>query len=203
MSNLNLNKQDIFKELNERIAKCQACGLCKTRTNTVPSKGNSNAKIMLIGEGPGADEDLQGLPFVGAAGQLLHKILKAAGINSDELFFTNVVKCRTDENNRNPSEAEIFACNDFLETQLFLIHPELVIAVGGVATQTLLRISTGIMTLHGKIRNWRGIRLFPMIHPSYLLRNPDKSSDPGSPRYKMWEDAKLLKKYVDEVNLNG
>ena len=190
----------IWEELKNKINTCNKCGLCKTRHNAVPGEGNLNTKVVLIGEGPGKDEDMTGRPFIGEAGQLLTKILNAAKIDRNELFITNVIKCRTDEFNRDPMQEEMYACRDFLEAQLLIIRPSIIITAGNVPTKLLLRTNNGITSLHGKFSDWRGIKLFPIFHPSYLLHSPDKSNNVGSPRYLMWQDIKLLKQKIDEVN---
>ncbi len=151
---------------------------------------------MIIGEGPGEDEDKTGQPFVGRAGQLLTKILNAAGINRNDIFITNIVKCRP-PNNRVPSQDEMLKCGEFLEAQILLIRPKILVALGNTALKYFFKSNGGITKLRGQWLNWRGIPLFPMFHPSYLLR--DDSRTPGSPKALTWDDVRELKKKLDEL----
>ena len=187
-----------WKELHERIASCTKCKLCKTRHNTVPGEGPQiNCRVVIIGEGPGQEEDETGRPFVGKAGRLLTDILEKGGdIRRNSIYITNMVKCRPPEN-RNPEPDEIKACSDFLEAQLLLLHPDIVVTMGNVPTKPLLNTKQGITSLRGEFIDWRGIKLFPMFHPSYLLRNESKAV--GSPRYLMWQDVKKLKAAIDKL----
>ena len=186
-----------WEELHRRIASCTKCELCKTRINTVPGEGPIDTRVVIVGEGPGQEEDESGRPFVGKAGRLLTDILEKGGdIRRNSLYITNTVKCRPPEN-RNPKPEEISACRDFLEAQLLLIHPDIVVTMGNVPTQALLNTKNGITSLRGQWIDWRGIKLFPMFHPSYLLRNESKAV--GSPRYLMWQDVRELKAKIDEL----
>ena len=155
---------------------------------------------MIIGEGPGADEDLQGEAFVGKAGQLLTKILEAAKIYRKDVFITNVVKCRP-PNNRVPTVDEIVACNSFLESQIALISPKIIITLGNTPTRWLLKTSEGITALRGKWFKWRGIELMPQFHPSYLLRNQSRAK--GSPKDLTWNDIQEVKRKWDKINKGG
>ncbi|MBQ9389903.1 MAG: uracil-DNA glycosylase [Synergistaceae bacterium] len=186
-------------ELKRRVSECQKCGLCKKRHNTVFGEGPEiNCRVVIVGEGPGADEDTLGRPFVGKAGQLLTGILENGGrIPRKSLYITNIVKCRPPEN-RNPTREEAAACDEFLEAQLLLLHPDIVVTLGNVPTQWLLKTTQGITSLRGQWLDWRGIKLFPMFHPSYLLRNDSRSK--GSPKDLTWQDVKLLKSKIDELN---
>ncbi|MBI4594878.1 MAG: uracil-DNA glycosylase [Candidatus Tectomicrobia bacterium] len=177
-----LTLEDVRKELGD----CQRCRLCKERTNIVFGTGNEHAKLIFIGEGPGRDEDLKGEPFVGRAGQLLTKIINAMGLKRQDVYITNVVKCRP-PGNRNPLPDEIAACEPFLIKQLEAIKPKLICALGTVAAQALLKTDKRISELRGKFFYYRGIKLLPTFHPAYLLRNPE---------YKkaVWEDMQLLMK---------
>lgn len=187
----------VFEELHAQIASCTKCELCRTRTNTVPGEGPLNCRVVIVGEGPGQEEDESGRPFVGKAGRLLTDILEKGGnIRRDSLYITNTVKCRPPDN-RNPNVKEIESCRDFLEAQLLLLHPDIVVTLGNVPTQALLNTKQGITNLRGKWIDWRGIKLFPMFHPSYLLRNESKAV--GSPRYLMWQDVKDLKAKIDAL----
>ena len=201
MSNFKLNREPIWNEIKAQIAICQKCRLCETRNKTVPGTGNLNSKVVLIGEGPGAEEDMSGYPFVGDAGKLLTKILASVEIDREKIFITNVVKCRTDKDNRDPYTEEQIACSEFLEAQLLLIRPAIIITAGNIATKWLCKTETGITALHGQFLDWRGIKLFPIFHPSYLLRNNSNVKSKDNPRYLMWEDVKALRKYLDKENL--
>ena len=178
------------------MAACRRCGLCETRTNTVFGQGAVRTPIVMVGEGPGADEDAQGLAFVGRAGQLLTKILSAAGIDRESVFITNVVKCRP-PNNRTPTQEEMLKCGDFLEAQLLLLRPRILVCLGNTPLKWLLRTSEGITALRGRWFDWRGVRLFPMFHPSYLLRNDSRQK--GSPKDLTWQDVQNLKARLDEI----
>ena len=187
----------VFDELHRKIASCTKCGLCRTRINTVPGEGPLNSRVIIVGEGPGQEEDESGKPFVGKAGRLLTDILEKGGnIRRDSIYITNTVKCRPPDN-RNPTTQEINSCRDYLEAQLLLIHPDIVVTMGNVPTRALLNTTNGITSLRGTFVEWRGIRLFPMFHPSYLLRNESKAV--GSPRYLMWQDVLKLKAEIDKL----
>jgi DNA polymerase len=145
---------------------------------------------MFVGEGPGFEEDLQGLPFVGPAGELLTRIIQAIELSRDEVYIANIVKCRP-PNNREPEPDEIATCRPFLERQIRAIRPRVICSLGRVATQALLATSRGINELRGKIYSWEDVRIVPTYHPAYLLRNP------GDKR-KTWEDVKLVRSLLDE-----
>lgn len=185
-----------WEELRGRVAACRRCGLCETRTNMVFGQGAVHTPIVMVGEGPGADEDAQGLAFVGRAGQLLTKILSAAGIDRESVFITNVVKCRP-PNNRTPTQEEMLKCGDFLEAQLLLLRPRILVCLGNTPLKWLLRTSEGITALRGRWFDWRGVQLFPMFHPSYLLRNDSRQK--GSPKDLTWQDVQNLKARLDEI----
>ena len=158
-------------EVRRTLGDCRRCKLCSGRKNLVFGVGNPKARLVFVGEGPGAEEDNQGIPFVGAAGQLLTKMIVAMGYGRDEVYICNVVKCRP-PGNRNPEPDEIEACQPFLEAQLNAIRPSVIIALGKFAAQTLLRTDTPITRLRGQWREYVGIPLMPTFHPAYLLRNP-------------------------------
>ena len=158
-------------EVRRALGDCKRCKLCSGRKNLVFGVGNPKARLVFVGEGPGAEEDNQGIPFVGAAGQLLTKMIAAMGYTRDEVYICNVVKCRP-PGNRNPEPDEIQACQPFLEAQLSAIRPSVIIALGKFAAQTLLRTDTPITRLRGQWREYVGIPLMPTFHPAYLLRNP-------------------------------
>jgi DNA polymerase len=181
--------------LRSRVSECTRCALHKTRKNTVFGQGVLKTNLVFVGEGPGETEDEQGLAFVGKAGQLLTKILDAGGISRDEAFITNVVKCRPPEN-RTPAQEEMLACSEHLEAQLLLLRPKVVVCLGATALSWLMKTSRSISALRGQWFDWRGITLFPMFHPSYLLRDPSKAK--GSPKDLTWQDVRALKKKLAE-----
>ena len=172
-------------ELRAEIGDCQRCRLCEKRNTIVFGVGNPDAEIMFIGEGPGYEEDKQGEPFVGRAGQLLTQIItKGMQMQRSDVYIANVVKCRPPEN-RNPEPDEIAACEPFLAKQLELIRPKVIIALGKFAAQTLLKDTTPITRLRGKWQSYHGIKLMPTLHPAYLLRNPKD-------KRLVWEDIKAV-----------
>ncbi len=166
------------------LAECTRCKLAGGRTNLVFGVGNPAAELMFVGEGPGADEDQQGEPFVGKAGQLLTKMIEAMGYRREEIYIANVVKCRP-PGNRNPEPDEIEACEPFLRAQIAAIRPRAIVALGKFAAQTLLRDPTPITRLRGAWREYEGVRLMPTFHPAYLLRSPAEKG-------KAWEDLKAV-----------
>jgi DNA polymerase len=183
-------KEELWRDLQTQVAQCTRCPLASTRTRTVFGEGPRNTAILFIGEGPGADEDASGKPFVGKAGQLLTKILEAAGIPRQDVFITNVVKCRP-PGNRVPTLEETFACDRFLQTQIALVSPRILICLGNTPTKWILKTSEGITKTRGKWFNWKGISVMPMFHPSYLLRY--QSSTVGSPKHLTWTDIQAVK----------
>jgi DNA polymerase len=173
--------------LAKEVAGCVRCGeLSKTRTQTVFADGRAGAELCLIGEAPGADEDAQGIPFVGAAGQLLNRILAACGLKREEVYICNVLKCRP-PNNRSPKPDEVGNCRDYFVRQLELLQPRYLVALGGTAAKALLGTELSIGRLRGKFHDFRGIPVMVTYHPSYLLphRSPEKKRD-------VWEDMKRL-----------
>lgn len=173
-----------LEEIRRELGDCRRCKLCEGRKQIVFGSGSPKARLVFVGEGPGAEEDAQGLPFVGAAGQLLTKMIQAMGLRRDDVYICNVVKCRP-PGNRNPEPDEIAACEPFLRAQLQSIQPEVVVALGKFAAQTLLRESTPITRLRGQWRTYEGMRLMPTFHPAYLLRNPAEKKP-------AWEDLKAV-----------
>lgn len=171
-------------EIRRELGDCRRCKLCTGRKQIVFGSGDPRARLVFVGEGPGAEEDAQGLPFVGAAGQLLTKMISAMGLRRDDVYICNVVKCRP-PGNRNPEPDEISACEPFLRAQLQSIGPEVVVALGKFAAQTLLREATPITRLRGQWRTYQGMRLMPTFHPAYLLRNPAEKKP-------CWEDLKAV-----------
>lgn len=164
-------------ELSRQVASCERCPLHRTRTQTVFSDGSPSARLMFIGEAPGADEDAQGVPFVGRAGQLLTRMIEGGmGLSRQDVYIANVLKCRPPEN-RNPEPPEIASCRGYLEAQIALVRPEVIVALGKFAAQFLLETEEGIMKLRGRWGRWRGIPVMPTFHPSFLLRQPDRKRD--------------------------
>lgn len=170
--------------LREELGECRRCGLCRQRKNIVFGAGSPKARLVFVGEGPGRDEDLRGEPFVGAAGELLTRIIEAINLTREEVYICNIVKCRPPQN-RNPQPEEVAACRPFLQRQLEIIQPEFIVALGKVAAQTLLETDQAISRLRGRFHDYHGMRLLPTYHPAYLLRYPEKKRD-------VWEDMKLL-----------
>lgn len=166
------------------ITDCHRCNLAEGRTRIVFGDGHPQARLVFVGEGPGHDEDLQGLPFVGRAGQLLTRIIEAMGLQRSDVYICNIVKCRP-PGNRNPAPAEIEACSPFLRRQLAAIQPEFICALGTFAAQTLLDTATPISRLRGRFHTYQGIELIPTFHPAYLLRNP-------ASKREVWEDMQQL-----------
>ncbi len=194
-------REELIKIIEERIAQCTSCPLSFQRTNTVPGEGNIYSPIMFVGEGPGEEEDKQGRPFVGRAGQLLTKIIESVNLKREDVYITNVVKCRP-PNNRVPKPEEISACSHFLLAQIEIINPRIIIPLGSTAAGFFLPDAGSISTIRGKEFDWiGGIKIFPMFHPSYLLRNP--SNEPGSPKYLTWQDIKYVRKKYDEFIRGG
>src|SRR5664280_3173745 len=179
-------KEEQLTKLCQEMANCQLCQLAKTRHNLVFGDGNSHAQIVFVGEAPGADEDEQGLPFVGRAGQLLTKIIEAMGIKRKEVYICNILKCRP-PGNRNPLPGEISLCEQFLKKQLQAISPQVICALGTFAAQTLLQTDIPISALRGRFHSYEGIKLMPTYHPAYLLRNP-------SAKKLVWEDVQMIMK---------
>lgn len=177
-----------LKAIRDEIGDCRRCKLCEGRTNIVFGVGDPNARLMFVGEGPGRDEDLQGEPFVGRAGQLLTKMIEAMGLKRSEVYIANIVKCRPPDN-RYPEPEEVDTCMPFLLKQIEAVSPKIVITLGNLATQTLLQTKTGIMTLHGNFQEWKGIQVMPTYHPAFLLRNPNMKKP-------CWED---LKKVIERL----
>lgn len=173
-------REDLLAELEKQVSVCTKCGLSRDRTQTVFGQGNPKAQLVFVGEAPGAEEDRQGLAFIGRAGQLLTRIVEAMGLRREDVFICNVLKCRP-PGNRDPEMSEIISCEPYLLRQLELIRPEVMVALGRVAIQTLLRDKTPISRIRGKWHDYHGIPLMPTFHPAYLLRNPAE-------KRRVWED---------------
>lgn len=175
--------------LAETVSGCTRCGLAARRTQTVFARGSGVSGLCFIGEGPGADEDAQGLPFVGAAGQLLDRMIAAMGLARDEVYVCNIVKCRPPDN-RKPELEEMAACSPYLVEQLELVQPQVLVALGATAVQGLLGTSEGITRLRGKWKLYRGrIAVMPTFHPAYLLRNP-------AAKREVWEDLQAVLRQI-------
>jgi uracil-DNA glycosylase len=173
-------------DVRAELGDCQCCPLCKTRTNLVFGEGNNRAGLVFVGEAPGADEDKQGRPFVGKAGQLLTRIIVAMGLQRQDVYICNILKCRP-PGNRNPKPEEIAACEPFLIRQLQAIQPKVICALGTFAAHTLLKTDVPITLLRGRFHSYQGIPLMPTYHPAYLLRNPGAKK-------QVWEDVQQIMK---------
>jgi uracil-DNA glycosylase family 4 len=180
---------DSLSTLAEAISQCRECPLHKNRRQAVPGQGPKKTRIMLIGEGPGFEEDQQGKPFVGPAGQLLIKMVQAIQLNREEVFITNTVKCRP-PGNRLPSNEEIAQCRFFLEEEIRLTDPPILVALGGCAARTLTRSPDKISDLRGRFMDYQGRRLMATYHPAFLLRNPEAKRE-------AWEDLKKIRREYD------
>lgn len=172
-----------WNQLQHEVSLCRACGLCETRTQTVFGVGNRHAGWMLIGEAPGQNEDLQGEPFVGKAGQLLNEMLRAIGLAREEVFIANVLKCRPPAN-RDPQAEEVAACRDFLRRQIALLQPKIILAVGRIAAQNLLNTQQPLAKLRGRQHRLENIPLVVVHHPAYLLRALTEKA-------KAWDDLQF------------
>ena len=181
-----------WEGLEQAVAGCCACGLCKTRRNTVFGVGNREAELMIIGEAPGAEEDRQGEPFVGRAGELLNNMLAAIGLGRDRVYIANILKCRP-PGNRNPSVEEAAACAPFLQRQLELVAPRVVLAVGGVAAHNLLATDESVGRLRSRQHRLPGsdVPVLVTYHPAYLLRRPEEKA-------KSWVDLQGLHRFLHE-----
>ncbi len=179
-------KGDLLNQVRKNLGECTRCKLHPHRKNIVFGTGNPEAKLVFVGEGPGGDEDLQGKPFVGRAGQLLTKIINSINLTREEVYIANIIKCRPPQN-RNPEPDEIKACEPFLIQQLDVIQPKIICALGTFAAQTLLETDERISRLRGRFISYRGSKLIATFHPAYLLRNPNKKRD-------VWEDMKMIRK---------
>ncbi len=179
-----------WEQLESEVACCEKCRLCKSRTHTAFGEGNRHAEIMLVGEGPGREEDLQGRPFVGPAGQLLNRMLSATGFQREDVYIANVVKCRP-PNNRNPEDDEAAACLPYLRGQYALIRPKIILCLGAVATRHLYDGDARITRVRGQWKQKGGVWFLPTYHPAALLRDESKKRD-------AWADMQaMLQKYTE------
>lgn len=189
-----------LEKVKEKCLKCQKCSLAKSRNNVVFSDGKPNNKIMLIGEAPGYWEDMKGKPFVGKAGQLLDKIFNCVGLSREkDIYICNTIKCRPPEN-RNPLPEEKSACREYLDAQIKILNPKIILLCGKVAAQSFLGEVNSITKIRGKWFDgndfgFKNVKFMPIFHPSYLLRND--SREKGSPKWLMWQDIKEIKKAYD------
>jgi uracil-DNA glycosylase len=184
---------ETLEQIRADLGDCQRCKLWKTRTNLVFGEGNPNAELMFVGEGPGADEDASGRPFVGRAGQLLTDMIKAIKMKREDVYIANVVKSRP-PGNRAPEKEEVDACSPFLFRQIAAIHPRLIVTLGNPATQSLLRTKKGISLLRGQFHNYPqipDIRVIPTFHPAYLLRDPSRKRE-------TWQDLQKAQAFLEE-----
>ena len=180
-----------LEEVRKELGDCKRCKLHQTRRTIVFGEGNEKATLMFIGEGPGYDEDVQGRPFVGRAGQLLTKIIQSINLQREEVYIANIIKCRPPQN-RNPEPDEIQSCNPFLRKQIQVIQPKIICALGTFSAQTLLKTETKITALRGKFYDLEGIKVIPTYHPAFLLRNPDKKRE-------VWEDMKKIAEWINNA----
>lgn len=179
---------DNWSDLQAEVAACRQCGLCETRTQTVFGSGNQQAEWMLIGEAPGQNEDLQGLPFVGKAGQLLTEMLRSIGLNREDVYIANMLKCRP-PNNRDPKPDELAQCRPYLERQLALLQPKIILAVGRIAAQALLNTDQPIGKLRGRVHTLGATPVVVVYHPAYLLRSLLE-------KRKAWQDLLLAMQQI-------
>ncbi len=179
--------EDIWRDLGD----CKRCGLCEGRTQVVNTHGNHRARLMFVGEAPGADEDAQGKPFVGRAGQLLTKIIEAIGFKREEVLIGNVNRCRP-PGNRQPTLEEAAICRPFLFREIAAVQPDVIVVMGNTALRNLLEVREGITRVRGKFQDFRGIKVMPTFHPAYLLRDPSKKRE-------TWEDLKKVRDYLDST----
>jgi uracil-DNA glycosylase len=184
----------VLASLREELGDCRRCKLCEKRTNIVFGVGDPHAKLMFVGEGPGADEDAQGEPFVGRAGQKLNEMIHAIGLDRKDVYIANVVKCRP-PGNRDPEPDEVKTCSPFLFRQIEAIRPAVIVALGSPATKTLLNTKVGITALRGKFGSFRGIPVMPTFHPAYLLRQYTVEN-----RLAVFEDLKAARARIDDAS---
>lgn len=175
-----------LEEIRRELGDCKRCKLHRHRRHIVFGMGSPEARLVFVGEGPGEDEDIQGMPFVGRAGQLLTKIINSINLTREEVYITNIIKCRPPQN-RNPESDEIKTCEPFLIKQLDAIQPKIICALGAFAAQTLLETDEKISSLRGSFITFRNSKLIATFHPAFLLRNPQRKRD-------VWEDMKIIRK---------
>ena len=184
-----------WPQLMEEISACDKCRLCETRTNVVPGEGDPNARLMFIGEGPGRDEDLQGRPFVGRSGELLTRMIRGIGLEREQVYICNVVKCRPPQN-RNPEPDEAAACLNYLRAQVGLVRPQVVVLLGKIACRYTLQQEVSVMREHGTWFERKGVWFIPTYNPSALLRNPALKRD-------SWDDFQKIREKLREIEAAG
>src|SRR6476620_9188219 len=183
------SSQETFEQIHNEIGDCTRCPLHRERTTVVHTEGNRKARLMFVGEAPGADEDIQARPFVGRAGQLLTKIIEAIGLKREEVLIGNVNRCRP-PGNRPPTFEEASMCKPFLEREIAIVQPEVIVTRGNTALQNLLGAKQGISKLRGTFQDYKGINVMPTYHPAYLLRDPSKKRE-------VWEDLKKVRDHLE------
>lgn len=183
------DSSESFEDIWADIGNCVRCQLCEKRTHIVHTEGNRRARLMFVGEAPGADEDAQARPFVGRAGQLLTKIIEAIGFKRDEVLIGNVNRCRP-PGNRPPTEEEASMCKPFLLREIAAVRPEVIVVLGNTATRNLLNTKVGITRLRGEFQDYHGVKVMPTFHPAYLLRDPSKKQE-------TWQDLKKVRDYLE------
>lgn len=185
-----------MEEMAEHCNRCHRCDLGTTRTYAVVARGNANADLMIVGEGPGQNEDETGLPFVGKAGQLLDKILESVNLTEDDVLICNIVKCRP-PGNRTPTQDEMDACRPYLMEQIRMVDPKIILLSGASAVRGLIGDKRGITKIRGEWIEWENRLCMPVFHPAYLLRN--QSREKGSPKWLMWQDIQAVRNKLDEL----
>lgn len=183
-------------EMSRHCNQCQRCDLGSTRTHAVVWRGNLQADLMIVGEGPGQNEDETGLPFVGKAGQLLDKILASVSLTEEDVFICNIVKCRP-PGNRTPTQEEMDACRPYILEQIRMVDPKIILLSGASAVRGLTGDKRGITKIRGEWIEWNDRLCLPVFHPAYLLRNPSKER--GSPKWLMWQDIQTVRTKLDEM----
>jgi len=193
LSSSSESKLSFFQALEEKILNCQKCDLSQERRNAVPGDGNAETELMFVGEAPGYDEDIQGRPFVGRAGQLLTKIINAMKFQREDVYITNVIKCRPAKN-RTPHKNEIEQCKHYLFEQIEMIKPKVIVALGKVATDFFVKSDLGMTQLRGNFHDFNNARVMPTFHPSYLIRNEGNREI----RKMVWEDMKKVMAFLNK-----
>ena len=179
--------EESLEDIARRVLSCKLCPLARTRTKAVPGEGDSKARLLFVGEAPGHDEDVQGRPFVGRAGQLLTKIIEAMSFRREDVFITNVVKCRPPEN-RTPVREEADACGPYLTAQIEILNPKVIVSLGKSATDFFIRNARGMTQIRGEFYEYRGIPVMPTFHPSYILRQESIKSV----KKQVWQDMQKV-----------
>lgn len=185
------SSSETFEQIHQDIGDCTRCPLHRGRTTVVHTEGNRKARLMFVGEAPGADEDIQARPFVGRAGQLLTKIIEAIGLKREEVLIGNINRCRP-PGNRPPTPDEVSMCKPFLLREIAIVQPEVIVVLGNTAMRNLLDTRESISKLRGRFQDFKGIKVMPTFHPAYLLRTPEKKRE-------VWEDLKKVRAYLDRT----